>query len=227
MYNGEDLVPDTRSRVRSLDETQSPERQENAQRLRPTQPASERDYYPGDGGESNRDSQQESAPDTLRRNQADTDNAFDQPYNRWPPKPRSQRVGRKDTEDLSPSKQHGNKPLHILSVANPITADIGSATNPYELQMDHPDWLPLEREFEDIIGHTFICKGLLREAVFPIQTGWARITQGTTDREFQQGNRKLAILGDTLMRSILIDVWLRHQETVGMLPIGGVFFHSI
>lgn len=87
----------------------------------------------------------------------------------------------------------------------------------FELDMQSTGWISVKKSIRDILGYEFFCTGLLGEAMWPVHTGKARIVNGTVDREFQQGNRKLAMLGDAVMRSVLLDVWLRREEPVGML----------
>ncbi|CZT14218.1 uncharacterized protein RCC_00192 [Ramularia collo-cygni] len=95
-----------------------------------------------------------------------------------------------------------------------VPSNAGRSGSAYELQLDNAMWLCMLDRIENIIDRRFKFTGLIREAMFPIQIGYARLTQGTSDRFFQQGNRKLAMLGDTIMRSIIVDAWARYDETV-------------
>lgn len=87
------------------------------------------------------------------------------------------------------------------------------------LSMKDSAWIRAQNKIQKIIDYQFYCTGLLREAMYPIHTGKACIVKGTTNREFAQGNRKMAMLGDTIMRTVLIDVWLRREESVGTLGV--------
>lgn len=115
----------------------------------------------------------------------------------------------------TPPPQTYSPSASIPMVAMKCPPSTGTASNPFELPLDHEQWLKLKGKVEEILEYEFACEGLLREAMFPIQKGHAFLTQGSSDREFQQGNRKLAMLGDSVMRSVMMQVWFQRSETIG------------
>jgi hypothetical protein len=98
--------------------------------------------------------------------------------------------------------------------------------SPHKLRMEDPSWLDTQEYIEGVIKYTFNSPVLLREAMWPIQKGWAYITEapsatgteGFAIRKFDEGNRKLAIVGDTVLKTVLLDTWFWEVEVIGRFP---------
>lgn len=81
-----------------------------------------------------------------------------------------------------------------------------------------PTWLETRAAVEDIIEYEFTNPEYLREAMYPIEeVAWTRLVDGTSSngRFFRQGNRKLALVGDTVMKTVILNTWFWRQEIIG------------
>lgn len=91
--------------------------------------------------------------------------------------------------------------------------------DPRILPMDDPKWILTWARVESIIDYEFHDPEILREAMYPIQSGWARITGGSHDRIFEEGNKKLAHRGDTVLKTMAVDTWFWKMEKARKSPV--------
>lgn len=79
--------------------------------------------------------------------------------------------------------------------------------------MKDPKWILTRDRVESIIDYEFRNAELLREAMYPVQKGWARIVDGVHNRTFKEGNRRLAHIGDAVLKVMAVDTWFWRMQT--------------
>lgn len=82
-----------------------------------------------------------------------------------------------------------------------------------DLLMDDPIFLAEKEHIETLLQYTFKDPTLLREAMYPLKKHPARLPGGQL---LDEANFKLAQVGDTILRSTLLDYWHEQQSgTIG------------
>jgi hypothetical protein len=82
------------------------------------------------------------------------------------------------------------------------------------LRMDDPDFLRAKLHVEYVTGFTFTRPDLLREALCPVRGPPFNIE----GRIVRSGNWRLALLGDTVLRTVLMDSRIWQEESLGKSP---------
>lgn len=122
-------------------------------------------------------------------------------------KPR-QRLSQKMIQSLS---------LTWDTIQLPTSPNWRSMKSPRILPMDDPKWILTWERVEKIIDYEFRNPEILREAMYPLQSGWARITGGSQNRMFQEGNKRLAHIGDSVLKTMAVDTWFWRMESASKL----------
>lgn len=76
--------------------------------------------------------------------------------------------------------------------------------------MNDHDFVTAEKHLEELTSYKFIKRELLREALYPLNE--VACIEGQLHRLLAQGNKMMAIVGDTVMRTAVMDAFYPHAR---------------